>query len=352
MAPDDRDAAHLWDMLRHARLAVELTQKIAQSVLLAVTLVTAAFAQEAHRGDSEPAGSDSIQSEPLLPAPSSSDPVDPATPLQPESVGVNFEVGSELVVVATSLAFRSAPGTDAPLIDYIPQGDLVTVLSNSKLPVEEIIAGRAGWWLYVVHGARRGYVFDAYVKASPESAEDAIKFRCVPGVGVGPITRSTTYTDLVAAFGAENLERTEMGFGDSDPEPVTVIFSGTARELIVKWEIPDQVPASVEVVGAKWRTPAGIGVGTPLSELVRLNNREFYFWGFGWDYGGTIRSWDGGALEADHKLNEQIRMGLDYLGFMSSEARTLSGDTGFSSENPAAARSKLFVSWMEIRFSR
>lgn len=280
--------------------------------------------------------------EPMAPASAAA----PARPVQSRS---EFVPGMEVWVTATSLGFRSGPGTEAPLIHYIPQHDRVTVLTDTNPSVEEIIAGRPGWWIYVQHGARRGYVFDAYVEVAPETVTKSLEYECVPGVSAGPITRYTSYADLEQAFGRENLAETEVDFGSGTAERVTKVFPDSDRELQVRWEIYKQTPVSVRVLGPLWQTPAGIAVGTRVSTMNELNGRHFAFYGFGWKFAGQVTSWEGGALETDHALRDTINITLAPMQpYVDADFETLQGTTEFTSDHPMAPRVNLRVESMTI----
>jgi hypothetical protein len=59
-------------------------------------------------------------------------------------------------------------------------------------------------------------------------------------------------------------------------------------------------PARIIVRGSSgpWHLAPGIRLGTRLRELESLNHGAFTLAGFGWDYGGVILDWRGGALAA------------------------------------------------------
>lgn len=272
-----------------------------------------------------------------------------ATPVPAPTAGPRFTPGMEVWVTATSLGFRSGPGTDAPLIHYIPQHDRLTVLTNPEPAVEELIAGRPGWWIYVEHGARRGYVFDAYLEAAPKPLTESLEFTCVPGVSVGPITRYTSYADLKQTFGIQNLRETKVDFGGGTTERVTRVFPEGDKELLVRWEIYQQTPVSVRVVGPRWQTPRGIAVGTRASTLDELNGRHFAFYGFGWEFGGHVTSWEGGSLETDHTLRDKLNVVLAPLEpYLDSDYESLQGQTEFTSDHPMVPRVNLRVASMTV----
>lgn len=51
------------------------------------------------------------------------------------------------------------------------------------------------------------------------------------------------------------------------------------------------------VFNCSWRSERGVRIGTTTDELENLNGKAFVFSGFGWDYGGGIRDWQGGMLD-------------------------------------------------------
>ncbi|MEE1611341.1 hypothetical protein [Microvirga sp. CF3016] len=53
---------------------------------------------------------------------------------------------------------------------------------------------------------------------------------------------------------------------------------------------------SVDLQGSGWSGPEGLRVGSPFKAVETVNGKPFILYGFEWDYGGTIESWNGGAL--------------------------------------------------------
>lgn len=127
---------------------------------------------------------------------------------------------------------------------------------------------------------------------------------CLPFFRVGPIQPDSSAAEIIKMFGAGNVERrTIYGAEGTEKFDVSVVFPGTANELIVFWENNQygQRPSAVSVrkAGSAWKTVYGIRIGTPLAELNRTNAAVFTFFGFAWDYGGTIeRDWGNGKMAA------------------------------------------------------
>lgn len=113
------------------------------------------------------------------------------------------------------------------------------------------------------------------------------------GRRVGPVTAGTSRVDLHRLH-PDAVRDGPVGVGEGFCLPGTLLFPGTPDEILVAWSDsagsrPDFL--RLERDGSRWRTPAGITVGTSLRELEEIRGGPVSFWGFGWDYGGTIR-WD------------------------------------------------------------
>lgn len=89
-------------------------------------------------------------------------------------------------------------------------------------------------------------------------------------------------------------------------------------------------PAFIRVAGqgTDWKTKEGITVGSILADVVKVNGKDIIFWGFGWDYGGTVTNWNGGNLEGLLMTLETSAEDTDtkFLG----ETEVNSGDPGLS----------------------
>ena len=273
-------------------------------------------------------------------------------PAQPRSPGIdpNYLPGTLLYVNATSLALRSGPKRDAALKFYIPKNTRVRAIVDVLNPVEDKIGGKTGQWLYIQYGEHKGYVFDPYLVEVPPSLDQALDWKCEPGIRVGPINGKTTYDDLLLIFGEANLGEANIPVGDNKVEPGVVIFpEDDDRRIFIQWAIRNVQPKLVIVEGKRWKTTKGVGLGTRLSKLVELNGGPVYFAGFDWDFAGYVTSWNGGALEKDHVLREKMTL---YLApkkpYIPEDYQALVGDVQFSSDRPEASRLNLEVSAMTI----
>jgi hypothetical protein len=135
--------------------------------------------------------------------------------------------------------------------------------------------------------------------ASPRPPEP--DWLVAPGEGAGRIQRASTEAMLVTAYGSDMVRRVRIELGEGETAPGTVLFpSDSPRRLEILWHdtVARARPARLVLRGAasRWQLPGGVSLGTSLRELERRNGRPFILAGFGWDYGGVILDWEGGAL--------------------------------------------------------
>jgi hypothetical protein len=74
-----------------------------------------------------------------------------------------------------------------------------------------------------------------------------------------------------------------------------------------------------------------------LKELERLNGGPFLLAGFGWDYSGTVVSWERGKLEKEFTTNGRVILRLKpieeiYKMVSPQEAQSVMGDQDFRSD--------------------
>ena len=86
-----------------------------------------------------------------------------------------------------------------------------------------------------------------------------------------------------------------------DSVDVTIIYPDSPREITVYWNDSayhkEIGMLQSERGDSPYHTASGLHIGSTLEELQKLNGKKISFSGFGWDYGGGIGSFNGGALE-------------------------------------------------------
>jgi len=165
----------------------------------------------------------------------------------------------------------------------------------------------------------------------------------VPGVKAGAITPEMTETELRVLFGEENVQPSDVDVGEGRTEHGTVIYPDEpARKMEILWKDAEEkrFPKRLIWTGdrTEWKTAEGISLGTTLKELERVNGKPFSFFGFGWDYGGTIRSWQGGKLKEQFYRHGRIILRLegpqDDQAVTQEEEGSIRGNRELTSENP------------------
>ncbi|MDX2274423.1 MAG: hypothetical protein NW206_03145 [Hyphomonadaceae bacterium] len=157
-------------------------------------------------------------------------------------------------------------------------------------------------------------------------AGSAYQLTCADFAGV-------TLASLQERFGAENVVDQTLDGPEGMQYGATVIYpNDAARRLEVIWaEGAEHARAQnvlVEGQGNLWVGPHGLQVDMALADLETANGGPFDISGFGWDYGGSVTEWRGGAFS---------RAGCVVFARLSpaGEAHGAQGDAIFRSDSPA-----------------
>ena len=170
----------------------------------------------------------------------------------------------------------------------------------------------------------------------------------VPGQRAGPIDAHASESRLRELFGAANVTRESFEVEPGVALPATVLFAGDpSRRALVLWRDPDTraAPESVLIRGerSEWKTDKGIGLGTSLATLRRINGKPLTLTGFAWDFAGTVLDCNGGSLVELGRHGPTglvgrtlvLRLEPDPALRDSPAAEQAAGDRAFSSDSPA-----------------
>ena len=162
------------------------------------------------------------------------------------------------------------------------------------------------------------------------------------GSSGGIITAQTTEAELIRLYGKQNVVPQDVDLGEGETEPGSALFpSDPIRRVEILWKDAGgkRLPKRVQTSGEKtlWKTVHGISLGSSLKRLEQLNRKPFFLAGFGWDYSGTVLSWDQGALEQelDHVGRVILRLQPANDQSLRQDDRAVLGDRQFSSGHPA-----------------
>jgi len=193
--------------------------------------------------------------------------------------------------------------------------------------------------------------FDAPDKTHTPKVVDASKaifnWTCIPGEKIGLIGKSFTEGDIIKAYGVENVSRKEVGLGEGEMANATIVFPNTENEISIIWKRTQPYKVIEQILidhpDASWTTNQGIGIGTTLEELVKINGKDFQFAGFEWDNSGYTNAWEGGTIPQSLVV---------YLEPSKPEAiyPDLLGDSLFPSNHPKAKKADLKVRGLAFRF--
>jgi hypothetical protein len=186
-------------------------------------------------------------------------------------------------------------------------------------------------------------------------------FQIVPGVKVGAVTSRTSEADLRRIYGSKNVRSGEVGLGEGETVPGTILFPDDRRKrLEIAWKNTKtrKSPDFVQFSGDKslWKIAPGIGLGTSLKTLEQINGRGFTLLGFQWDYSGTVVSWNGGKLARSFRKGTAERVTLRLIPrayenkALANELDAVVGDGEFSSKNKSMQKINPQVYFVIIKF--
>ncbi len=114
-----------------------------------------------------------------------------------------------------------------------------------------------------------------------------------------PIPPTASFASLKAQFG-DAIRKGDIPGAEGQTAKGAVLYGATpARTLQISFW--DAAMAHVSGVSpadkaTAWIGPMGLHLGSTLAEVEKANGRPFVIGGFGWDYGGYITDFKGGAL--------------------------------------------------------
>jgi Bacterial SH3 domain len=251
---------------------------------------------------------------------------------------------------------RQAPGEQQAIAHFGVAGDKVMLLTSGRDPAEQM-------WYQVkfVGSGAEGWVRSDFVRApgrpaiapAPKpAAQDA--FLIVPGKSVGKITPQTDRAGLVTIFGAANVEDfIEQGPEGIGEAPATRVKIGGKESLRVIWKDDTRKQiASSAIFDARWHLADGLAVDMTVAALQEKFGK-FEFYGFGWDYGGTVISENNPKLDKYRKstgVNFMLGVPSGRCQQFSADCRSVSGDATFGSDNPRLASLKPRIEVLYVRF--
>ncbi|HEX2556427.1 MAG TPA: hypothetical protein VHL98_22245 [Microvirga sp.] len=115
----------------------------------------------------------------------------------------------------------------------------------------------------------------------------------------GPFARDASHEGLVKEFGTRNVTYRTINGPEGEKLKASIIYpNDDQRRVEVIWwdEKGRRRPSTIRTSGKGWVAPRDLRVGMSAADVEAANGRSFEVSGFGWDYGGTVTDWKGGAL--------------------------------------------------------
>ncbi len=149
--------------------------------------------------------------------------------------------------------------------------------------------------------------------------------------------------ELIEKFGKDNVTRNTQYYPEGMGEYIsTALYEGTPNEVIFSWSddtlnFEGLLTVMVSRQNSLWTTQKGLRIGTSLKELEKINGKAFNFFGFEWDYAGTV-DWNDGILD-DRKTFCTLTYIYDYGNpdiVLPEEYKALVGDHEISSSDENA----------------
>ncbi|QIP12720.1 hypothetical protein G8759_08820 [Spirosoma aureum] len=213
----------------------------------------------------------------------------------------------------------------------------------------------------------------AVVSPQPNNPDQGLAddFLIVPGKQVGPIRPSTSEAELLrllgpsvvtvgdTLYGAEGEEFLGATLYKGTADEVQVIFTDNEKRtrpqtvLIRPKRFDDEGLPIPDVAPTRWVTASGLRIGTTLKELEKRNGKPFKIWGFEWDYGGMVSSWQGGKLTSSDKksfLSISLAAPVTKTPAQEKAYNELMGDSEFLSSSAAMQLLNPSVQGMQVSF--
>lgn len=187
-------------------------------------------------------------------------------------------------------------------------------------------------------GASRGADSGAAAESrSVTPSAERAEWLIVPG-RPGPLTAESSEAELRQRYGDTAVTTTRIQIGEGETVLGTVLYEGDSlRRAEIMWHdtLKLRRPSRVVLRGkqSRWQVGPGISLGTSLQELERVNGRSFTLAGFGWDYGGVITDWEGGALDTA-LAGIKLYLDPDPSLYESADYSKVLGDRDYSSATP------------------
>ncbi|RMG30895.1 MAG: SH3 domain-containing protein [Bacteroidetes bacterium] len=274
------------------------------------------------------------------------------------------------------LAVKAQPGEDMPTIARLKEGEVVEYLYQRTIRKSTFtLRGQEysqPWILVKLPDGQMGWVHEGGVRyVQPEltdlfstgaddpnnpytrarslnapaqpAAPAGPNWTIVPGKSAGNIRLNTSEAELIKLYGSPNVTRGNVQVSQSQTKDCTILFPNTQDEMRITWK--DDSRSKVEAVyltkpNAHWHLNTGVKVGMSLLDLTKANKSPLSFYGFNWEYSGTVSSWRNGVLR---KYDKFFYVVLVPVGASKADLAQFQGNKVFSSNTKGVDKLNLHV---------
>ena len=137
--------------------------------------------------------------------------------------------------------------------------------------------------------------------------------------------------NLYKVYGQKNISKRKSYDEDGNERGFEyILFSNTNNEVIVLPIEDGTLDLIFKKENSSWVLPNNLKINMPVKDLISINQKDFNFYGFEWDYGGLVSSWNEGKLESAEvsvtlTTSEQVNYNI-YKKFMGSGTFSTSDD--------------------------
>jgi hypothetical protein len=203
---------------------------------------------------------------------------------------------------------------------------------------------------------------DPPVPGQTAAVSDTTVVRVTGDYILDDLLKINSASELAEKFGKENVVKDTFWGTEGTFMLCSKIFINTEKEACFLWSdsVKDAGLINVSVVAQYdpdnyklihlplWKTAEGIGIGTTLEELVKINGAEITMYGFGWDYSGMIIGYGNGRLA---RRPVSLQLGEDYsrVGKLGDDYIKIAGEQELKSSNPVVKKYNPVVVKISVR---
>jgi len=162
---------------------------------------------------------------------------------------------------------------------------------------------------------------------------------------------SVSAVSLASTYGAANVVEQTLPGVEGESYVATIVYpNDPTRRLEIVWRDNATKTAPISVIantpGSLWTGPHDLSIGDALDNTERANGQPFQLWGFGWDYGGWVSDWSGGAFAPASGCNLRVRFEP-----RNTSNTSAAGDAAFMSNDPAVRAADAAVSEIGLLYT-